>query len=73
MKVCFQVTFPTAFRNPWSEKCDSSTLKGVDDIFFVPRAMLVLALKIESAAFNGRLTFPRAFGLGLCADKSVTK
>jgi len=35
--------------------------------------MLVLALKIESAAFNGRLTFPRAFGLGLCADKSVTK
>ena len=46
MKVCFQVTFPTSFRNPWSEKCDSSTLKGVDDIFFVPRAMLVLALKI---------------------------
>jgi len=56
-----------------SEKCDSVIREGVDDIFFVPRVMLVLALKIESPTFKGRLTSPLAFGLGPCADKSMTK
>ena len=73
MKVCFQVTFPTPFRNPLSEKCDSVIRKGVNYIFFVSMVVLELALKTESPTFKGRLTSPLAIGLVVCADKSVKK